>query len=143
MKDEHRSHESLFEGLRPPAPPPELREHVLSRAREALARPLPPDRWTLIWGSPGLRLAWSFAVVVLVLFNLLIPQRRQAGAGPSALPLSVSVREGGDELAAVATLPRIDLDARSPGVTAPAPPSALETPVPQRPLVSNQKETSS
>jgi hypothetical protein len=61
--------ERLFEGLEPPAPPPQLRSRVLAAARELKTEKL--DLWTRIWNQPGLRLVWAAAVVLLLAGHVL------------------------------------------------------------------------
>lgn len=134
MKEDRDCVERLLAGLAPPEVPADLAARVLPLARAALAKPLPPDRWALVWTNPGLRLAWATAVVVLVLCNALFPSGREKVKGPGALPLTLSVREGGEELAAVGFLPRIDPDARSLGELWPA--SKTETKKPGRSMPS-------
>ena len=98
----------LFPGLRPPAPPPELRRKVLRTAAEALAAEPTRDIWTRVWESRPLRLAWAASVLILLAGHLLVsahaPWRGAARSHPSA----ETSREAGRELATVVTLPPID-----------------------------------
>ena len=105
-----------LEGLAPPGAPPELRARVLAASRAALlAEPEPRDRWTLLWTSRPLRLAWAASFLLLIAGHAaLAPSGRPQGqaATPS---LSRPVSEADAELAAIGHLPRLDPDARPLG----------------------------
>ena len=74
---------SPLSGMRSPSPPDELRETVLSAAREALAAESRPTVWDRIWESRTLRLAWTRRIRIrhlrLVCDRLIFP--------PAQLPL--------------------------------------------------------
>jgi hypothetical protein len=111
MSQDRPTDEFPFAGLSPPGPPAEARGRVLALAREALAEPVAPDVWTRIWGSRPLRLAWAACVLILIVGHLLISVRAPRRGAVPALPAAGSSGELGRELAAVATLPPIDLAA--------------------------------
>jgi len=69
----------LFDGLRPPPTPPELRERVLLGTQtRSVAVPL-SDTWARIWENPWMRLAWAASVLLLLTGNLvLVPQQTEA-----------------------------------------------------------------
>jgi len=93
-------------GLRPPLPPPGLKEAVLKAAGEAMARPV-PDRWTLLWRHPAARAAWALTTTLLLLGHLFVQLRAS-----SAPPAGGTFRAGepGPELAEIASLPRINTE---------------------------------
>ena len=103
----------LLEKLQPASPPPDLRERSLGAATQALGRP-PAEPWTRIWESRPVRLAWAATVAGLLLAHALIPTVPRpvpaAAQGFSLHHLSQSTEE---EIRVIATLPRLDLDARS------------------------------
>lgn len=103
----------LLEDLQPPAPPAGLRERTLGAATEALGRS-PAEPWTRIWESRPLRLAWAAAVAGLLLAHSLIPTvPRPAPAAAQGFPLHHLSQSTEEEIRVIATLPRLDLDARS------------------------------
>lgn len=103
-------------GLVPPGPPPELRSRVLAASRAALfAAPRRPDRWSLLWASRPLRLAWTACVLLLLAGHALLVGPGRPKHEATARPPSRSEREAETELAAIARLPRLDPDARSFG----------------------------
>jgi len=104
----------LLDALKPPQPPPELRDRSLRAATDVLRRPPVPDRWTRIWESRPLRLAWAAAVAGLLVANTLIPTTpRPAPATAQGFSLHQLSRAAEDEIRAIATMPRLDLNARS------------------------------
>jgi hypothetical protein len=110
MKETRGTPADPLEGLAPPGAPPELRARVLEASRAALlAGPAPRDRWSLLFASRPLRLAWAASVLLLLAGHALLvrpaPPRTDAAA----------------ELAAIRSLPRIDPDARSLGASPDAP----------------------
>jgi hypothetical protein len=129
-----------FPGMRVPEPPEELRRRVLRRARRALESGPARDRWTFIWESRPARLAWGTSVLALVLCHLVVPFD---GAVPGAEPSTLALTEPEDheDLAAIADLPIISLDAMPDTVT-----QALEetetTPEGSAPVVESQENVS-
>jgi len=104
----------IFDALAPPPPPAELRDKSLRAATDALRRPPVLDRWTRVWESRPLRLAWTAAVACLLLAHALIPTVLQpAPATAQGFPLHHLSQSTEEEIRVIATLPRLDLDARS------------------------------
>jgi hypothetical protein len=104
--------ERLFPGLRVPEPPEDLRRRVLTCASQAMERGPRRDLWERIWESRPARLAWGGSVLALAICHLVVP----AGDGGPAREPSTLSRTGSDEqreLAVIADLPRLSLDARS------------------------------
>jgi len=111
MNKKSNRNERLFPGLKVPEPPEELRRQVLSRATQALEREPRHDFWTRVWESPQVRLAWGASVLGLAVCHVVVPV---GDAGPAQEP-SALARTGSDdhqELADIADLPRLHLDAR-------------------------------
>lgn len=103
-------------GLVPPGAPPELKARVLAASRAALlAGPGRPDRWSLLWESRPLRLAWVASLLLLLAGHAVLVGPDRPGAGAAALPLSRWASGADDELAAIGRLPRLDPDARPLG----------------------------
>jgi len=75
-KNRDRITDSLFDGLTPPALPPELRSRVLAAARaEAGVAPV-PELWTRIWENRWLRVIWLTSIVALAFGHIaLAPQQ--------------------------------------------------------------------
>jgi len=74
--DDDQMAERVFEGMRPPQPPPELRERVLREAQmHSTVVPL-SDAWTRIWDNSWLRLAWAASVLVLLAGNIALVPRQ-------------------------------------------------------------------
>jgi len=71
VDDDHVA-DRLFDGLRPPQPPPELRERVLLEAQAVPATEPLLDVWTRIWENRWLRMAWAASVLVLLTGNLIL-----------------------------------------------------------------------
>jgi len=121
-------------GLAPPGAPPGLKARVLVAARAALrAEPERPDRWSLLWSSRPLRLAWAASFLLLLAGHAVLvrPSRPQGQAAAPALPRPGN--EADDELAAVGRLPRLDPDAR-PLSAGPGEPSTRSLPpLPEQP----------
>jgi len=123
MNGKPNRNERLFPGLKVPEPPEDLRQQVLSRARQVPERGPRHDLWELIWDSRQARLAWAASVLALAVCHLVIPV---GNAGPAREP-STLARTGSDdheELTVIADLPRLSLDAwpivgstRTPGVS--------------------------
>lgn len=104
-----RKPDSPFPGLSVPGPPEALREAILGKAREALAREPVPDAWTRIWESRPARLAWATCVAGLVVANLIVAPR-PAGSGETSLVVRDQGRAAAeDEVARLARLPRLDV----------------------------------
>lgn len=103
-------------GFAPPPAPPELRARVLAASRAALlAGPARPDRWSLLWESRPLRLAWAASLLLLLAGHALLVGPGSSPVEAAALPLSRSVSGADAELAAIGRLPRLDPDVRSLG----------------------------
>jgi hypothetical protein len=121
-----------------PEPPEELRRQVLSRAKQALEQGPRRDLWARIWESRQARLAWGVSVLALAVCHLVVP----AGDGESAREPSRLARTGSadhEELAVIANLPRLSLDARPIAAATPTPAEAevdLDTAAP--PAVSEE-----
>lgn len=107
MKEDDRP----FRGLSVPEPPEDLRRQALSRAREALRSAPSRDLWERIWESRRARLAWSTAVLALAVCHLVVPGR-DAGPPREPSPAARTGSYGQEELAGIADLPRLSLDAR-------------------------------
>jgi hypothetical protein len=108
MKDPRELLDRLFAGLEPTRPPAHLRARVLALERAAVQRADPPDVWARLWKSRSLRLAWTAAILLLVLAHTAIslPSR--------ARPISAGIRDASmgrpqdPELEALLRLPRLD-----------------------------------
>lgn len=132
MNDGQKDGEAPFSGLVPPAPPAALRERVLQKAREALAREGGSDVWTRIWECRPLRVAWAAATLLLVAAHLIITVRPPASPRRASEPAVAPVWDPEGELAAVAglsplneeLLPRLDASAIAPAVRPGPAPSA-------------------
>ena len=96
-----------FSGLRSTGPPGELRNPVLSAAREALAAETRPTVWDRIWESRTLRLAWTGATAALVLGHVVLTVQPTR---PTAAPTgeSTAARQDADELHEIVELPRVE-----------------------------------
>ena len=130
MNDDHGPFDCLAERLAPPAPPDGLERRVLLAAREALARARSRDGWTRTWESPAWRLAWGTAIAVLLLAHAslsLVPSSHPGTRGPRS---DEPTRGANGELAAIVSLPSLDVDCRS--IVGAASRLALEDPTPRR-----------
>lgn len=67
------SEKDVFEGLRLPPAPSELRARVLRAARSEEVRREGPTLEERLWSSWSLRLAWMSTVAALLIVNLLLP----------------------------------------------------------------------
>jgi len=112
-------YETPFAGLDVPGPPAALRESVLGKAREALAREPVPDSWTRIWESRPARLAWATCVVGLVVANLAVAPRQPGSGNASRVAREDRSVVMQDEVAELARLPRLDLGLLSDDPPAP------------------------
>jgi len=103
--------ERLLPGLQVPEPPEDLRRKVLSHAKQALTKEPRRDFWVRIWDSRQARLAWVASVLALAICHLVVPA---GDAGPAREPSTLARTEsdGHEELAEIADLPRLSLDAR-------------------------------
>jgi hypothetical protein len=100
-------------GLAPPGAPPELRGRVLAASRAAFrAGPARPDRWSLLWTSRPLRLAWAASFLLLLAGHAVLVRPNDPLAEAAPRPLSRSVSEADAELAAIGRLPPLDPDAQ-------------------------------
>lgn len=127
MNDEERV-ERLLAGLVPPGPPAELEARVLQAAREAVARAQSRDDWTRVWESRPWRLAWAAATGVL-----LVAHAALFLSAPRVRPVAVAAPPAWaeePEIATLARLPRLDVDARTLG--GPAPQTAPDRSEPRR-----------
>ena len=70
--------DDLFRGFEPPPPPPGLREAALRAGRAAMAASPPRDRWTALFTSRSLRVAWLTAVLVLTFAHARVPREGRA-----------------------------------------------------------------
>ncbi len=130
MNDDHGPFDRLAERLAPPAPPDGLESRVLLAARQALARARGRDGWTRTWESPAWRLAWGTAITVLILAHAalsLAPSPHPGMRGPHS---SEPTRGADGELAAIVSLPSLDIGSRS--IVGVASRLALEDPTPRR-----------
>jgi hypothetical protein len=89
------------------APPGELRESVLTAAREALAAENRPTIWDRIWESRALRLTWVGATAALVLAHVALTV--QTGR-PTAAPARdlAGAQQDVDDLYEIVQLPRVE-----------------------------------
>jgi hypothetical protein len=101
--------ETPFAGLDVPGPPKGLRESVLGKAREALAREPVSDSWTRIWESRPARVAWVTCVVGLVVANLAVPFRPSGAGDAPRIAADDRPAIARDEVAELARLPRLDV----------------------------------
>lgn len=125
-------------GLVPPGAPPELKARVLAASRAALlAGPGRPDRWSLLWESRPLRLAWAASLLLLLASHAALVRPGRLPVEAAALPVSRSVNEADAELAAIGRLRRLDPDARSLG-TGPGEPSTRSLPSVSEPPKENR-----
>jgi hypothetical protein len=93
-------------GMRSPVPPEELRETVLSAAREALAAEAKRTIWDRIWESRALRLAWTGTTAALVLGHVLVTIEPEGSGAVPAPDLARAGRET-DDLREIVRLPRV------------------------------------
>lgn len=102
----------LLSGLEAPAPPRELQARALAAAGRALAQASTWDLWERICESRPVRLAWATGVLALVGGHLALSLARHFSSATP--PSAVMVRtELSTEVAAIATLPSINLAAVS------------------------------
>jgi len=113
MNDTQQPSTQLFAGMQPPGPPPGLRPDVLASATAALEEEPPMDRWAQLWHSRPLRLAWAATVLALVGANLAITEAPAPSSARAAGSFLRSLAEADAEVAEIARLPRLQLDARS------------------------------
>lgn len=104
----------LLNGIQPPSPPPELRDRTLRSAIEALDRRSPMSRWTRIWQSRPLRVAWATTVAGLLLAHVLISTTpRPSPDTARGFTLHQASRTSEEEIQVITTLLRLNLEARS------------------------------
>ena len=116
MKETRGTPADPLAGLAPPGAPPELKARVLAASLKALlSAPARPDRWSLLWTSRPLRLAWAASLLLLLAGHAVLVRPSRPRAETAALPLSHTVSEADAELAAIGRLPRLDPDARPLG----------------------------
>ncbi len=143
MNDGQDDGEAPFSGLLPPAPPAALRERVLQKAREALAREGARDVWTRIWENRFLRVTWAAATLLLVFAHLVITVRPPAHGGRASAPVAAPAPDSAAELAAVAGLSRLDEDLLPRLEVSATAPAAGPGPAPSKPADRNRKESAS
>lgn len=97
-----------LDGLRVPEPPTELRDQAVSAAEAALAIERTTDVWSRLWTSSALRLAWTTAVLALLLANVTATLLSRPPAGTEGERVSTSVARLPAELAEIVNLPPID-----------------------------------
>jgi len=90
--------------MRSPAPPDELREAVLSAAREALVAGAKRTVWDRIWESRVFRLTWVGATAGLVLGHVLVTLEP---SGPATAPEVARANRDADDLREIVRLPRV------------------------------------
>jgi hypothetical protein len=121
-------------GLAPPGVPPELKARVLAASRAALlAEPSRPDRWSVLWASRPLRLAWAASVLLLLAGHAVLVRPDSPQNQAAAPAVSRSVNEADAELAAIGHLPRLDPDARPLGASPVRPSQHSLPPEPEQP----------
>jgi len=96
-----------FSGMRPAEPPGELREPVLSAARDALAAEAMPTVWDRIWESRALRVAWAGATAALVLGHVAVTVQPGRTSAVPERDLARARQDAGD-LDEVVRLPRVE-----------------------------------
>jgi len=107
MTEPHDPVTRLLATLEEPEPPRQLRERSLAQAQAVWARPPAADRWSRLWHSRSLQLAWAATVVVLVAANVALR------VGPQTRPRTVASapasrdQAGFKELQAIVELPRV------------------------------------
>jgi hypothetical protein len=123
MNSKPRGNEPLFPGLKVPGPPEDLRQQVLSRARQAAESGPRRELWARLWESRPVRLAWGASVLALVVCHVAIPvgDARPPKEAPTQAHASVDDHE---DLAVIADLPKLSFDGRPSAVSTRAP---LET----------------
>lgn len=99
----------LSGSLTPPQAPPELRQRVLTAARQTMGQEAPRDLWTRIWESRPIRLAWAASIGALIFGHLVIGGAVSAGPAQPAIPLAAAVGAD-DELAEIIGLQRVTVD---------------------------------
>lgn len=95
---------SPLSGMRSPGPPEELRDTVLSAAREALVADARRTVWDRIWESRLLRLVWVGATAGLVLGHVLVTLEQ---SGPATAPELARSNRDADDLREIVRLPRV------------------------------------
>jgi hypothetical protein len=115
--------DSVFDRLRVPGPPDDLRRRTLDRATRALGGTgRERDGWTRLWESRPARLVWAASVLALTLGHFILPigggspsnaGSRSAAPAPGPTPMTAT-RDAPepDELAAIADLPKLSLEGR-------------------------------
>ena len=101
-----------LEGLRPLAPPEELRGRVLAAATATLQREPEADLWAWLWFSRPLRLTWATIAVLLLVGHVLIPQPPPSVIRTAGFSVAGSIADFDVELQDIVNLPRISEDAR-------------------------------
>lgn len=118
MNEKRRTPADPLTGFVPPGAPPELKARVLTASRAAfLAGPGRPDRWSLLWESRPLRLAWAATLLLLLAGHAVLVGPDRPRAESAAVPLSLSASGADDELVAIGRLPRLDPDAQPLGAS--------------------------
>jgi hypothetical protein len=111
MNGKPDGNERLFQGLKVPQAPEDLRRQVLSRARQTPERAARHDMWSRIWENRPVRLAWGTTVLALAVCHFVVPV---GDTGPTREPSSLArtAFHDDEELAVIADLPKLSLDAR-------------------------------
>ena len=85
--------ELLLPGLEPPPPPAGLRARAVAAARDSMTAAPAPDRWSRIWNSRALRLAWAGAVALLVAGHVLVGRDPGSGFTPNPPVMAETQRD--------------------------------------------------
>ena len=102
--------EDLLRRLEPQPAPDDLRQAVLPAARQALVEPVQTDIWMTLWQSPGLRLVWGLAVLILLIGNVLVtPERQPRHQSEETMTIALA-RSAGGELGELTSLPTLQLE---------------------------------
>ncbi|MCD4749703.1 MAG: hypothetical protein K8R59_10045 [Thermoanaerobaculales bacterium] len=68
----HQTPQHLLEGLKPPNPPPDLRDRCIAAARATRAKDQRTEVWSRLWANPSARWAWATTVATLLLAHAAI-----------------------------------------------------------------------
>lgn len=132
-----------LERFRVPDPPSELRGKVMAAAVKAMQEERKPDRWTEVWESRPLRVAWAASVSTLILANLFLPPGRPGLSERGAGSMAELAENDENGLAEIANLPRLRLDALPLGAMLRDSSRDSETPADKGRTVPEEKENAS